>query len=259
LEKTQLLEMSWEEAEEAFKRTSIAIVPVGATHGHGPTPVGCDTLIPMRFAKIVGEKANVIVLPVLAYGWTEFNKDYPGAINIDPETLFRVYTSICRSLHKNGIKKVLFINGHGGNTDILRKTALVAREEWGMLIAIFEWWNVIQDVAPDILGGDTREQELAISVAVVGKDKVNLMGKKHLYWTKNIFGGKIIREPDAFMFEGAKVDIPVRSRDLDEPGEPIKLSDSELEEAGNECIKRLADWLTEFVREFEKTKIPDNW
>lgn len=260
MDKTELLKMSWKEAEEAFKKIEVVIVPVGATHGHGPTPVGCDTLIPEKLAKMTAEKTNVIVCPTLPYGWTVFNKDYPGAFNIDPETLFKVYMAICKSLCDNGIKKALFINGHGGNTEILRRTAYAAREEFGMLIVIFNWWEAIQDIASDLLSGDTRDQELAISVAVVGKEEINLEGARHPHWTRNIFGGNIVREPHAFTFKKVKIDIAgVRSRDLDELGEPIKLSTSGLEEAGSECLKRLADWLVDFVKEFAKVKIPKDW
>jgi creatinine amidohydrolase len=130
--KYRLWEMSWREAMEAFERSDTAIVPVGSIHHHGINIIGDDSVIAQKLADEVGEKTGLLILPLLPYGDAEYHKDYP-CINIKQETLTEVYKQICKSLHKFGIRKVIFINGHGGNSVSLRNAGLSLRDDQNWL------------------------------------------------------------------------------------------------------------------------------
>jgi creatinine amidohydrolase len=265
--KYQLWDMSWKEAEEAFKKSDTAIVPVGTLHGHGPTPISIDASSVEKLADEVGKRTGLLVLPVMPYGEDEKMKCYPGSIAISPNIIEGVYTDICRSLHRNGIRKVIFLNGHGGNCEALIRTGGRVRE-FGMLIAIVEWWKIGQQVLPDLF--PVRRalpavfmQELAVAVAIEGKDvaDVGRNGYKGEWGdnpTKKIFGDKIrpIRFND-FDYKGGQVIIPMEAWDLDLEGPPNVSYDDlgDLSQKGQEMIKRLADYIADFAKEFERIDV----
>src|SRR5712692_3906402 len=110
MRKYRLQDMSWMEAEEAFRGSDTAIVPVGTLHGHGPTPIGIDARSVEKLADEVGKRTGMMILPLVAYGENDKMKEYPGSIAISPNVLVAFYTDICQSLHRNGIRKVIFLN-----------------------------------------------------------------------------------------------------------------------------------------------------
>jgi creatinine amidohydrolase len=150
--KYKLWDISWKEAEEAFKKSDTTIVPVGTLHGHGPTPISIDSSSVERLPDEVCKKTGLIMLPLVAYGEDDKMMRYPGSIAIRPDILEGFYTDICRSLHRNGIRKAIFLNGHGGNCEALLRTGRNVRE-FGMLISIVEWWSIGRTLWPDLFPG----------------------------------------------------------------------------------------------------------
>jgi creatinine amidohydrolase len=259
MKKTELLQMSWREAEKAFGETDVAILPVGSTHGHGPTPVGVDTYTIDVLAKMVGEKSNVLVAPTLPYGYTEFNKDYAGSINISRETFTNFVLDICRSLNDFGIQKIIIFNGHGGNLDSLVDVAYRLREERGVLVSILEWWEIMVQIAPeDLVGVSVDEMELAFSIGVIGKEMIDFENAlERGEWTKKILGDEIIPMGlGRFQFRNATVTIPLRDRDIAaEESEKLVSSPEKLEEAGKKILETLVEYMVEFTEEFKKAPI----
>ena len=115
--KHRLWDMSWMEAEEAFKRSDTAILPVGTFHGHGPTPISIDSSSVAWLAEKVGERTGLVTLPLIPFGENDKQKFYPGSITIAPETLERFYLDVFRSLYRNGVRRIIVLNGHGGNRE----------------------------------------------------------------------------------------------------------------------------------------------
>jgi creatinine amidohydrolase/Fe(II)-dependent formamide hydrolase-like protein len=258
--KTELLQMSWREAEEILKKTDTAIVPIGATHGHGPIPVGVDTYTVDVLAKRVGEEAKVIVAPTLPYGYTEFNKDYAGAINISRETFTSFVLDICRSLNDFGVKKIILFNGHGGNLDSLVDVAYRLREERGVLISILEWWKIMGQITPeDLVGLSVDDMELAFTVRIIGKEMIDFENAlERGSWTKKILGEEIIPTGlGEFSFRNATVTIPLRDRDIAvEESEKLHIPAEKLETAGDKILETLIDFMKAFTIEFKKVQVP---
>lgn len=133
----QLAEISWEEAGEAFKETDVVILPVGSTEQHGPhNPLGTDHLVAAAMARAVGEKTGVLVLPVVPVGVSEHHRQFPGSLWVPPE-VFRAYMkAVALAAVSHGVKKVLIVNGHGGNTASLMEVAGELRRECGVFAAV---------------------------------------------------------------------------------------------------------------------------
>lgn len=259
--KFRLWDMSWKEAEEAFKKSDTVIFPVGTLHAHGPTPISIDSSIAGWLAEEVGKKTGMMVLPTLSYGEDEKMKLYPGSIGISPTTMENVCTDICRSLHRNGIRKVVFLSGHGGNRGVLAQAGRNVRE-LGMLTAIVEWWDTTKTWSDLHTPTHYSEMdELAIAIVVHGKDVIDVgrSGYKGEWgdtkkFIKRILGDKIIPVGfDDFEYKGARITIPVDAWDIDVEGPPrIEKEDLDrLQSNGEKITKRLVDYISEFVKDFE--------
>jgi creatinine amidohydrolase len=100
---------------------NVAVLPMGATEPHNlHLPYGTDTFESIEVASRACEAAfkrgaRVVMLPPIPYG-TETNlREFPLALNLNPSTLARVITDLVASLEQSGVRKLLILNGHGGN------------------------------------------------------------------------------------------------------------------------------------------------
>jgi creatinine amidohydrolase len=263
MKKYRLHEMSWVEAREALKKSDTVIVPVGTLHGHGPTPIGIDASSVEALADQVGKRTGLTTLPPLWYGENDKMRDYPGSITINPNTLESFYTDICRSLHRNGIRKVVFLNGHGGNRDILVRAGRNVRA-LGMLTAIVEWWTIGKKLMPGLFPEGTHIWELAVALAIDGTGIADVRGGGYKgEWGVNpplrrLFGTGI--NPlgfNTFEYQGAQVLIPVDAWDIDieSPPEIPTAALEELRRRGQESIDRLVEYIAAFVGEFQKIDV----
>lgn len=99
----------------------VAVLPLGATEPHNlHLPYGTDTFqvetIAARACALATDQgARVVLLPAIPYGTETNQMKFPLAMNLNPSTLGRVITDLVESLETHGIRKVLLLNGHGGN------------------------------------------------------------------------------------------------------------------------------------------------
>lgn len=262
MKKHRLWDMSWKEAEEAFKRSDTVILPIGTLHGHGPTPISIDSSSVERLADEVSKKTGLVTLPVVAYGENDKMKEYPGSITISQNVLEGYYTDICRSLHRNGIRKVIFLNGHGGNREVLTRTGRTVRE-LGMLTAIVEWWSIGRKLMPDLWPEPKGSYmaELAVAIAIGGTDIADIRsGGYRGEWgsaptLRKLFGEKI--KPLGFTdfeYAGGPITIPIDAWEVDVDSPPVvnKNALEDLRRRGEDTIRRLADHIAGFAKEFEK-------
>ncbi|MGY5858023.1 MAG: creatininase family protein, partial [Candidatus Thorarchaeota archaeon] len=115
-----LAKMTWPEVEEILKETDIVLVPVGSTEQHGPAlPVDTDAYITTELTLLLAEKIwskqKVVVAPTMSFGYSPHHMDFKGTISLNESTLANVYVDICKSLDHHGFKKIILVNGHGGN------------------------------------------------------------------------------------------------------------------------------------------------
>jgi creatinine amidohydrolase len=263
--KYRLQDMSWMEAEEAFRRSDTAIVPVGTLHAHGPIPIGIDARSVDKLADEVGKRTGVMILPTVWYGENDKMKDYPGSITIGADTIEAVYTDICRSLHRNGIRRIIFLNGHGGNHEPLLRAGRTARE-LGLLVAILDWGTAEKTLMPHLFteGNFTSEfalAELAVAVAIDGTEIADLRGGGYKgEWGANPVTKKVLGEAitplgfSTFEYRGARLTIPIDAWEIDTEGPPDTAASElpDLRRRGEETIDRMVEYISAFVRDFQK-------
>ena len=119
--KNYLPEMTWPEVEALLKRTDMVIIPVGAIEQHGPQgPLGTDFFNGVEVAKLIAQRTDVLVAPILLPGNSPYHMGFPGTITLSAETIQRVYFEAAQSLIRQGFKRVLIYTSHNGNAAISR-------------------------------------------------------------------------------------------------------------------------------------------
>ena len=123
----------------------LAVIPVGATEQHGPhLAAGCDTISAATLAELACQRADLLVLPALAYGCSLGHTDkWPGTLSLHPTTLTRVAVELGRWAVANGLTKLLFLSGHGTNDAPLRSAILQLRFEFPAARFATMWlWDI---------------------------------------------------------------------------------------------------------------------
>lgn len=127
--------LSWPEFKSYQAGIELAIVPTGSCEQHGPNlTFAADAAVAREVGKLVGEKLypKVVVCPTIPYGISPHHMHFPGSITFRVETYLSVLTDVALSLKEHGINKVLFLNGHGGNTHSLGAVCSKLYHEHGM-------------------------------------------------------------------------------------------------------------------------------
>lgn len=121
--------------------SAIVVLPIGAIEQHGPhLPIFTDCLtaeavLSATLAEL-GDLHNVWALPLLPYAKSNEHIHFAGTITLSAETLARVLREIGASLARSGFRKLVLLNGHGGNVPTLEATARDIRVETGMLVFV---------------------------------------------------------------------------------------------------------------------------
>jgi len=152
---TDLAAVSWTEFERLAGRSRLALVPVGAVEANGPhLAQGLDNYVADALARAVAERAGGFVAPLVPVGWSERLEGPPGMLNVDPHVLEAYCEGIARSLIANGLDRILFVNGHGGNTFSLDLVChRLDREFADARLAHVELWKFLQPLSEDLVEG----------------------------------------------------------------------------------------------------------
>ena len=136
----------------------IAILPIGSTEQHGRhLPVGTDTClvseIARRAAARIVDHRNVVVLPGLWISLAEHHMGFAGTLTLDFRTFVAVLRCTVGSLKRQGFRKVLLLNGHGGNVAALTVIVDELTRDLELPIAAATYWVVAEAAFANILDG----------------------------------------------------------------------------------------------------------
>jgi creatinine amidohydrolase len=147
-------EMWRHELLAALEHDPVVIVPVGSVEQHGPhCPMDVDISHTQALAVETARSIDdfpVIVAPPIWCGLTHYNMGEVGTITLSVETFITFVSEVCRSIWANGFRRIILVNGHGGNRDILRVISIKLAEEdiWVLPITYWEMvWPLLTDAA----------------------------------------------------------------------------------------------------------------
>lgn len=125
---------------------SVALLPVGAIEQHGPhLPLNTDAVLAERIAVEAASRAGVaqvFLLPTVTVGKSDEHAGFPGVLSLDAPTLLAVLTGIGRSVARSGMRRLVFLNAHGGNVPVLQTAIRALRLEEGLFCVSAGWLSM---------------------------------------------------------------------------------------------------------------------
>lgn len=147
-------------------------MPVGSMERHGDhLPIGADTLIPEFICQKTAEALNCIILPPIWYGSCKAMRRFAGTFDIKEDILYKYLNAIMVEAHRNGVRLLVVVNGHGGNSVPIAMAAREATRETDLSILVVDWWRDLgrEDLSKFTSAGHAGEDETSAMLAVDSK------------------------------------------------------------------------------------------
>lgn len=152
----KIYDRNWMHVEEYLERDDRIVLPVGSTEQHAYLSLGTDTILAHRVAAEAAEPLGVLVLPAMPFGIAPGFAAFPGTVSLRPETLAAVLTEALDTLHGQGFRGFLVVNGHGGNVPVEAPLAEWARGREGVRLRFHSWWDspAVREAAARVYPGE---------------------------------------------------------------------------------------------------------
>ena len=150
----RISEMNWMDVERQVAEDDRCILPIGSTEQHAQLSLCVDLILAERVSVEAAEPLGVPVFPVMPYGLAPYFAAYPGTITLRVETLLAVVRDVIDSLERSGFRRILIVNGHGGNQPVGAVANEMLIEHTDLNIKFHNWWNApktfakVQEIDP---------------------------------------------------------------------------------------------------------------
>ena len=244
--KVSLHEMSWTEAQEYFKENDLVILPVGSNEQHGShNPLGTDHLIAKALAEKVAERTGILCLQVIPFGVSSVHKQFCGTIHISPRVFKEYVKEVCLALKYNSVRKIVVVNGHGGNRSVLLEVARELRGR-GVFTSIFQWWEAAGKLLPDLFKPEERGH------AGAEETSLNLVLHPNIVKMEEV----VDEEPRKFNIGGEGITLPLSTIDVTDSG-VFGISSTASLKKGEKILEVMISKLVKHVELLKTAKIED--
>ncbi len=247
-------ELTWPEISERLNEIDLAILPCGSIEQHGPhLPVDTDSFDAEYLAKRVAEACShpkPLVLPPIYYGVSYHHEDFKGTVSVSNNALSHLVYDIGMNLARQGIKKLILVNGHGDNAPTLNHAAQMINRDAGIFVAVDTGETSDEDVLQltqtknDIHAGEIETStSLATRPHLVKMDRARDMTLK--------FGSSYLD-----FSSNRRIPWYVRTKKITENGvmgNPMKAS----EEKGKKIWEIMVAHLVTLIEELKNTPLED--
>jgi creatinine amidohydrolase len=231
-------------ASEAFRDASVAIIPTGAVEQHGPAlPLGTDFLAAEAVSRTV-DRDDTVVLPTIPVGVSDHHRQFSGTLWTDPTTFEHYVADIAASVASHGLKKIVVVNGHGGNNDALQRAARRLRTDEVAFVAPWNWWSNLNELSQELFGKSGIGHADAMETSMVYAVDDELVRENALEaaeagasesWGRSVHGAEVGFDTADFSESGA---VGTPTEGSKEAGDRL------LDQAVTE-LDALLDWLAE--------------
>ena len=238
------MDLTAEELRARAATDTIVVLPVASIEQHGPhLPVGVDTILCSGVCKAAAERAgdiDVVVAPTLWCGMAEHHMAFGGTFTFDIPTYRAVLLSFLKSIERHGFRRVLIVNGHGGNIAALTAFLPDFARETRLHVEATTYFMLAQDAFPPLL-----EDQKGVQHACEVETSMMM-----------VLAPGSVREPRLPEAFGARDGLPgrptvSRHRSFREMTETGVIGDARraTPEKGRACLKACADALAGLLRE----------
>lgn len=150
----RIADMSWMDVEAQVARDDRCVLPIGSVEQHARLSLCVDAILAERVAVEAAEPLGVPVYPAMPFGLAPYFDAYPGSISLRVETLLAVMRDLVASVHRSGFRRVLIVNGHGGNAPVGALATELMSERPDLSVRFHAWWNApatwakVQEIDP---------------------------------------------------------------------------------------------------------------
>jgi creatinine amidohydrolase len=137
----RIADMNWMQVEAYLRHDDRAVLPLGSTEQHAYLSLSVDSILAERVAVEAAEPLGVPVFPVVSYGLTPYFQAYPGTVTLRMETYVRLVRDILDSLHHSGFRRIVVVNGHGGNSPAAALAVEWMADHSDAQVKFHNWWT----------------------------------------------------------------------------------------------------------------------
>ena len=136
----RLEDLNWMDVEKYLQQDDRLILVVGATEQHAYLSLLTDIKVPMALADSASQATGVLVAPPLNFGSSPYFLAYPGTLSLRVSTLIAAMEDIVRSAYGHGFRRILILNGHGGNSPARGHLHEINNELPDLKLNWYDWW-----------------------------------------------------------------------------------------------------------------------
>lgn len=137
----QISEMNWMQVEDYLKADDRCILPTGSTEQHAYLSLSVDSILSARLSSEVARLSGVPTFPVMPYGLAQQWVAYPGTVTLRIKTYLALIRDVLDSLHRAGFRRILIVNGHGGNSPAAGMVKEWMMDKGDAQVKWHNWWN----------------------------------------------------------------------------------------------------------------------
>jgi creatinine amidohydrolase len=137
----RLEDLNWMDVERYLERDDRLILILGACEQHGYLSLLTDIKIPHTLADLASNRTGVLVAPPLNFGLSPYFLAYPGTLSLGVGTMTAAVEDILRSAYGQGFRRLLVLNGHGGNQPVRAHLNAVNNNLPDLRLIWYEWWT----------------------------------------------------------------------------------------------------------------------
>lgn len=140
----RISDSNWFEIEARVQEDDRCVLPLGSTEQHAYLSLSVDSILAEKMACDAADPLGVPVFPVVPYGMTPYFMAFPGTVSLRLGTYSALVRDILDSLYATGFRRVLIVNGHGGNSPVQTACAEWMDEREGARCRFHDWWKAPQ-------------------------------------------------------------------------------------------------------------------
>jgi creatinine amidohydrolase len=134
-------DMNWMQVEAYLQTDDRCVLPLGSVEQHGYMTLCVDQVLAERVAQEAAAPLGVPVFPALPYGLAPYFQAYPGSMTLRVDTYVRVVRELLDGVRRAGFRKVLIVNGHGGNQPAGALAIEYGLDHPEMRVKFHDWWS----------------------------------------------------------------------------------------------------------------------
>ncbi len=134
-------DLNWFDVESYLENDDRIMLVLGSCEQHGYLSLLTDTKIPQAVADAASIQTNILVAPAIGFGASPYFLAYPGTISLRIATLMDLVEDVVSSLNGYGFRRLLVLNGHGGNEPVRGRLYELANKLSDLQITWYAWWK----------------------------------------------------------------------------------------------------------------------